>query len=118
MADKNTMRMLEDTANDMLIQADNIHNNIKRRRVTHTQLGMRRLINYVAQIMKFLDTDKTYGVRLENMLFQCQGGPLEVTRQKDLIYIQGVMRIDALREFIIVNEPPNFKALEVAEKGK
>lgn len=118
MANAKTLRQLDGIADQLTTQADRLQIHIFKRRVSHTQSGLKRLLNYVAQIMKHMESDKSYADRFEKMMFQCQGGPLEITRQKDLIYIQGIVRIDALKEFILVNEPPGFDALEIAEKGK
>lgn len=112
------LKQLDGIAQEMATQAERLANTIKTRRVTHTESGLRRLINHVCQINKNLKTGGQYVKQFEKMLFQCQAGPLEVTIQKDIVYINGVVSISALKEFFIVNEPPGFDALEIAEKGK
>lgn len=118
MTKSDTIRTLKSLGEHVAQQADYLANNIKGRRVSHTMTTLKKLINFVCQINKHMKSDQVYARQFEKMLFQAQGGPLEVTVQKDLIYIQGVVRIDALKEFFIVNEPPGFDAIEVLGPSK
>lgn len=118
MSDAKTLRMLDDRAAQMKEQAGRVQNNIKQRRVTHTKASLKRLVNDVTQLEKHLVNNNEFASKFEQMLFQAQDGPLEVTRQKGSFFIHGVVSIEALREFFVVNEPPGFVVLEIAEKGK
>lgn len=113
MTTRNKMRQLEGLADSAQETASYLQSHIFRGRVTHTAQALRKLINYVCQLNKNLKTNKVYARQFEKMLFQAQGGPLEVTVEDDVIYIQGIVKIDGLKEFFIVNEPPGFDAIEV-----
>ena len=115
---RNQMRQLEGIADSVTETAAYLHGHIFRGRVTHTLTTLRRSINSICQINKNVKADRDYIKQFEKMLFQCQAGPLEVTIQKDIVYINGVVSVTALKEFFIVNEPTGFDALEIAEKGK
>jgi len=112
------LRQFKELGVNIAQQADYLNNNIHGGRVTHTESTLQKLINHICQINKHIRAKRGYANLFERMLFQCRAGPLEVTIQKDVIYIQGVVSIDALKEFFIVNEPPGFKALEIAEAGE
>jgi hypothetical protein len=116
--DKQRTRQLEATADKVMEQIGYVRDNIFRGRVTHTMNALARTINLVCQINKHLKRDRDYALQFEKMLFQAQGGPLEVVIQNDTMYINGVVSVEALKEFFIVNEPPGFKALEIARPGK
>lgn len=106
-------------AENLLTRTDNLFNNIKRKRVTHTGKSITNVARALTKVQNGTQNPTQFLRALSFALYQSQSGPTEIKLQpKRQVFIQGTFDLEELRTYLLVSNPIDTILLEVAEPGK